>query len=84
MGAPLMVIEWGTVEASGNGRIDYESIATWRAFMKKHHLTGATWAVSDKDESSGIIKPHVTKISGWTEDELTEHGNFMRSLLRGE
>lgn len=83
-GVALMVTEWGTVEASGNGGIDTESVAEWREFMRKHHLSGATWAISDKDEGAGIVKPHVSKVSGWTEDELTEHGNFMRRLLRGE
>ena len=84
MGVALMVTEWGTMEASGDGGIDRESVAQWQAFMRKHHLSSATWAVSNKDESAGIVKPHVNKVSGWTEDELTENGHFMRSLLRGE
>lgn len=84
MGAALMVTEWGTMEASGDGGIDRESVAEWQAFMRKNHLSSATWAVSNKDESAGIVKPHVNKVSGWTEDELTENGHFMRSLLRGK
>ncbi|GAB5560220.1 MAG: hypothetical protein SynsKO_18670 [Synoicihabitans sp.] len=83
-GVALMVTEWGTVEATGDGAIDYESVAEWREFMQKHQLSSATWAVSNKDEGAGIIKPHVRKVSGWKPDELTEHGNFMRRLLRGE
>jgi endoglucanase len=52
--------------------------------MRKHHLSSITWAVSNKDESAGIVKPHLSKLSGWAQDELTENGNFMRRLLRGE
>ena len=84
LGAALMVTEWGTMEASGEGDIDYESVAKWRELMRKHHLSSTTWAVSNKDESAGIVKPHLSKLSGWAQDELTENGNFMRRLLRGE
>lgn len=83
-GIPLMVTEWGTVEASGDGEIDRESIAEWMAFMDKHHLSRAAWAVSNKAEGAGIVRPHIAKISEWSEQELTENGQFLRTLIRGE
>lgn len=83
-GIALMITEWGTVNANGDGDIDHESVAEWMEFIKKHHLSHAAWAVSNKDEGAGIVKPDVTKISGWTEDELTANGRFLRALLRGK
>lgn len=82
-GLPLMITEWGTVEANGDGKIDKKSVAQWMAWIKTNHLSHAAWSVSNKDEGAAIIKPHVTKISGWTDDELTPNGRFLRHLLRG-
>lgn len=83
-GLPLVITEWGTMEASGDGDIDKISVAQWMTWIKANHLSYTAWAVSDKDESAAIVKPSVTKISGWTEEELTPNGRFLRNLLRGD
>jgi endoglucanase len=83
-GLPLMITEWGTVEANGDGAIDPESIADWMTWIKANHLSHAAWSVSNKNEGAAIVKPHVTKLSGWTVDELTANGRFLRNLLRGD
>jgi endoglucanase len=83
-GLPLMVTEWGTMDLTGDGKIDPTSVAQWMAFMKANHLSHASWAVSNKDETAAILKPHVTKLSGWTDDDLTPNGRLLRTLLRGE
>ncbi len=83
-GVALMVTEWGTVNANGDGEIDHQSVAEWMEFLKENHLSHAAWAVSNKDEGAGIVKPQVTKISGWAEHELTANGRFLRNLLRAE
>lgn len=83
-GVALMVTEWGSVNANGDGAIDHESVAEWMKFIKAKDLSHAAWSISNKDETSAILKPHVTKISGWTEDDLTANGRMLRALLRGE
>lgn len=82
MGVALMVTEWGTVNANGDGDLAYDSVAEWMDFIAANQLSHAAWAVSNKDEGAAILKPHVTTISGWTEDDLTESGLFLRNLLR--
>lgn len=83
-GVALMVTEWGSVNANGDGAIDHQSVAEWMAFLKSHHLSHAAWSVANKDESSAILQPHVSKISHWTEADLTANGRMLRALLRGE
>ena len=83
-GVALMVTEWGTMDANGDGKIDRTSVAEWMAFMKANHLSHASWAVSNKAETASIVKPQVTRVAGWTEDELTPNGRFLRTLLRGD
>ena len=80
----LMVTEWGTVNANGDGDIDHKSVAAWMDFIEEHHLSHAAWAVSNKNEGAGIIRPDGAKVSGWTENELTPNGRFLRNLLRDE
>ena len=83
-GVALMVTEWGTMDSTGDGKIDHASVSEWMTFMKANHLSHASWAVSNKAETSSIVQPHVTKVSGWTADELTPNGRLLRTLLRGD
>jgi endoglucanase len=83
-GIALMVTEWGSVNANGDGAIDHESVAEWMEFIQANELSHAAWSISNKAESSAILKPHVTKISGWTDADLTPNGRMLRALLRGE
>ena len=83
-GIALMVTEWGTMDSTGDGEIDHASVAEWLAFMQANHLSHASWSIADKAETAAIVQPHVSKISGWTEDELTPNGRLLRKLLRGD
>ncbi len=82
-GAALIVTEWGSCNADGNGGIDRESTQQWMDFMRAHHLIHCNWAVSDKNETSSIVVKGTSPHGNWHEDQLTPAGKLVRSYIRG-
>ena len=81
-GIAIMVTEWGTVDADGNGDVDLESTAEWVVFMKKHKLTNCNWAINDKEEGASIILPKSNVRGNWKNSDLTESGKLVRSIIQ--
>ena len=82
-GLALMVTEWGTVNADGDGKVDRESTQAWMDFMAKNQLSHFNWSVADKVEGAAILKPGASGKGGWKDSELTESGLYVRGLIRG-
>ncbi len=80
-GIAIMVTEWGTINANGDGEINKESVERWMAFMKKHQLTHCNWSVHDKDEGASIVKNGANPKGGWTDDDLTKSGKLVKSYI---
>ena len=83
MGLPLMVTEWGVGESNGNGKFDKELVKTWIQWMEDNKLSWANWNITDKNETTAILKPGAPKNGGWTNDQLTPAGLYIREKLRG-
>ena len=81
-GLPVFVSECGISEASGSGIIDYESAGAWFTLMYQENIPFAVWNLSNKDETSALIAPDCQKISGFAEEDLSEAGQYIRSLLQ--
>lgn len=80
---PIFVSEWGTTNADGNGGVAMDEATAWVKFMNENKLSYINWSLSDKDEASAILKPG-TKKNGFTDDDLTESGKFIKKVLRDE
>jgi len=83
-GIALVVTEWGTCDASGNGTLDLESSREWIAFLDEHNISHANWAVSDKLEAASALWPGASGTGGWTDNQLTPSGYYIRKMIRGE
>jgi endoglucanase len=81
-GIALMATEWGTSEASGDGKLDYEETEKWLVFLDKNSLNWCNWSVADLNETSAALKPGVNATSNWTLDDLSPSGAFVRKQLR--
>jgi len=81
-GLALIVTEWGSVEANGDGEIDYTSTDEWVTFMQKHKLSHLSWAVNDKAESTSIFKPNTPPSRTFSEKDLTPSGILARDITR--
>jgi aryl-phospho-beta-D-glucosidase BglC (GH1 family) len=80
-GIAIMVTEWGTVNANGDGNVDAESVAKWMNFMKKYNLSHCNWAVNDKKEGASIVVPGSNPKGGWTEKDLTPSGKLTKGYI---
>jgi endoglucanase len=82
MGLPLLVTEWGVGEASGNGVFDLDENKKWVEWMAQNKLSWVNWNITDKDETTALLKPGASADGGWEEDDLTPDGVYVRTLLR--
>lgn len=81
-GIALMVTEWGSVNANGEGDIDREETQRWLDFMREHNLSHCKWALNDKKESASMLKPGTKPDGNWTDADLTVAGLFVKKIVR--
>ena len=81
-GIALMVTEFGTTEASGNGPVDRDETRKWWNFLDKNHISWCNWSVADKDESSAALKPGASPAGKWPESMISPSGLLVRSEIR--
>ncbi|MBI4977692.1 MAG: glycoside hydrolase family 5 protein [Spirochaetes bacterium] len=80
-GIPVFVTEYGTCGSSGNGKFDPAETAAWYEFLEANHISYCNWSVADKAETASILIPNLNKLSGWTDEELTESGKLVKGQL---
>lgn len=80
-GTPIFVSEFSICDASGNGGIDYTSAEEWKKLIKKYNLSFAGWSLSNKGETSALIKSDVTKTTDWTTEDLSDTGKWLRQFI---
>ena len=83
-GTPVFVSEFSICAADGNGSIDYNSAAAWKKLINSNKISYMGWSLSNKNETSAIIKNSCTKHSGWTDSDLTETGKYLKKWIQGK
>lgn len=81
-GLPVFVTEYGICDASGNGAIDKKEADRWIQTMDEYGVSYIAWNLSNKQESSSIIKSSCPKVSGFKKGELSDEGRWLYHLLR--
>lgn len=81
-GLPLFVTEWGVGESNGDGVFDTEKTAAWMTWMEERKLSWANWNITDKKETTAILKPGAPDTGNWRQDQLTPAGKYIRHQLR--
>lgn len=81
-GLPVFVTEYGICDASGNGAIDKKEADRWVQTMDEYGVSYIAWNLSNKQESSSIIKSSCPKVSGFKKSELSDEGRWLYNLLR--
>jgi len=82
-GLPLFVTEWGVGEANGNGKFDKQKTEVWLKWVEDNKLSWTNWNITDKDETTALLMPGAPVTGGWTLDQLTAAGVYIREKLRG-
>ncbi|MFO1389686.1 glycoside hydrolase family 5 protein [Cellvibrio sp.] len=80
-GIALMITEWGTVNANGDGGLDKKESDAWIAFAKKNNLSMCNWALNDKKEGASQLKPGTAPDGKWTDANLTESGLYVKDMV---
>lgn len=83
-GIPLFVSEFGISEASGSGQVDTTSANTWIKFLNDNQISYVMWNLSNKDESSALIKSDITNTADLTYDDLTASGQWYYDTVKKE
>ena len=83
-GIAIMITEYGTTEATGNGPVDEAETKVWFDFMDRYHLTGCNWSVADKNESSAALKPGASVQGDWKDNEVNASGLLVRKKIKSE
>ncbi|MBP3205231.1 MAG: glycoside hydrolase family 5 protein [Lachnospiraceae bacterium] len=83
-GLPVFISEFGMCDASGNGANDFNSAQSWFNVIERYNLSFCCWNLANKNESSSVISPSCSKTSGWSEDELSEAGKWIRDYFRSK
>ena len=81
-GIALMVTEWGTVNADGNGDVDEKSTKKWMEFMKANNITHCNWSINDKNEGASALKSEANIKGNWTKTDLTNSGKLAKSIIK--
>lgn len=83
-GLPVFVSECGICESSGDGAMDIDSAVKWFDLLAEHNISYTVWSLSNKDETSAMMKTSYDPERRLTDDDLTASGTWVRSLIRGE
>jgi endoglucanase len=81
-GIALMVTEFGTTEASGDGMVDEAETRLWLQFLDDHKISWCNWSICDKKESAAALKPKTDPKVEWKDKQLTRSGRLIRNELR--
>ena len=76
-GLPLFVSEFGISDASGNGALNKAEGGLWMKFLNKNKISCIAWNLSNKAESSALLKTSCSKNSGWKSKDLTPWGKWL-------
>ena len=80
-GLPVFVTEYGICDASGNGGIDEAQADAWIQVMDEYKVSCAAWNLSNKEETSAIFRSSVDKVSGFTQEDLSDSGRWLYQML---
>ena len=76
-GLPMLVSEFSICDASGNGCIDKKSATKWMNLLKKYKIGHVAWNISNKNETSALIKSSCQKTGGITKSNLSKSGKWI-------
>ena len=81
-GLPLFVSEYGICDASGSGGIDETQADKWIALLDSYGISHVMWNLSNKAETSAIIKNSCNKKNNLEEEDLSAAGTWFVAMMK--
>ena len=78
---PLFISECSICDASGDGVIDYEMGKRWIDFADENDISYIVWNLSNKDESSSLIRPEVKTLPCWKDEEYSDTAKWFKKIM---
>ncbi len=79
-GVPVFCSEFGICDASGNGNYNTDSANKWMQLFDEYSISFFCWHLSNKGESSAYLKTSCSKLSGWTDSDLSTTGKWFKNV----
>ena len=80
-GLPIFVTEFGICDASGSGAVNEGQADAWIKLLDKYNISYAAWNLSNKNETSAIIRPECSKTSGFAMSDFSQSGKWLYKTL---
>lgn len=80
-GLPVFVTEFGICDASGSGAINTAEADKWIRTLDENNVSYCIWNLSNKSETSALLRTSTTATSGWAYDELSESGKWFVNMM---
>ena len=76
---PIIVSEFGVSDASGDGGIYFDETDKWIKLLKENNISIIAWNVSNKNETSAILKENTNEIK---DENLTSTGKYLKDIFK--
>lgn len=76
-GLPMLVSEFSICDASGNGAIDKGSATKWMKLLRQYDIGYVAWNVSNKNETSALLKSSCKKTGNFIRSNLSKSGKWI-------
>lgn len=83
-GLPVFISEFNICDASGRGNVNIEEGDKWYELIDKYDLSYMCWSLANSPDSCSVLSMQNSKLSGWTEDDLSETGKWVYSRFISE
>uniref|UniRef100_A0A914CUN2 Glycoside hydrolase family 5 domain-containing protein n=1 Tax=Acrobeloides nanus TaxID=290746 RepID=A0A914CUN2_9BILA len=81
---PILVTEYGTVNANGDGAVDTNESNLWWNFLDQNKIGYVNWAIEDKSESAAALIPGTIASQVGDDSKLTTSGSFVKNKLKSQ
>ncbi len=81
-GLPIFVSEFSICDASGNGALNKTQGKKWMTALNRRKISYVAWNLSNKNESSALIKTSCKKTKGWTRNDLSASGKWYMDQIK--
>jgi endoglucanase len=80
-GIAIFVTEWGAMDSSGRGGLDYGSTDAWMKLLEKYYVGWTAWSLSDSQDSHAVLRPGSSPNGGWGEGNLSANGKLVKRYM---
>ncbi len=81
-GLPIFVSEYGICDASGSGAINESQANKWIDMLDSYGISHVMWNLSNKAETSAMIKSSCNKTSGLSASDLSPAGTWFVNMMK--